>query len=78
MFDTSNTFNRLSLKAPASGIIQKSHEKSFFVRMHQNSSLSGEIFSDKAKYKNDTVIVLQVLLTHENYLLVEMVSSNNF
>lgn len=66
------------INTPASGIIQRSNEKSFFVRMHQKSQLSDKLFTDNPKYNDKPVMVIQVLLIQENYLLVELVNSDDF
>jgi hypothetical protein len=58
------------------GIIRRTHEKTFFVRMHLNSPLAHTVFSEKAVYKDKHVEVLQVLLLAGDYALVEMQFSN--
>lgn len=70
MFDTKIG---LTFNSPASGIIQKSTEKSFFVRMHQNSQMSKEVFTDVGEYNKKPVVVLQTLLSHEGWFLTEMI-----
>lgn len=77
MFNTTNNNSRVSFNSPATGIIQKSNEKSFFLRMHQNSNLADKVFGSNGEYKNEPVIVLQVLLTHEEWYLVEVVKEKD-
>lgn len=71
MFNTIN--NNTKINTPATGIIQKSNANSFFIRFHKNSTLSNDIFCSKPLYKNQNVIVLQVLLMSDDYVLCEVV-----
>lgn len=73
MLNSTNLSTKISFNQPATGIIQKSTAKSFFVRMHQKSDLASEIFGDNGKYRGKRIIILQVLLTHESWFLVEIV-----
>lgn len=57
----------------ASGILQKSHDKSFFMWMHRTSDLAKKVFN-----KDSTYVVLQVLLMAEEYLLCEIVSESDY
>jgi len=78
MFNTTNnkTSSKTILNTPANGIIQKSNEKSFFLRMHQNSKLADILFVEKPEYNDKEIVVLQVLLTHDGWFLVEFVEKD--
>ena len=58
-----------------SGIIKKSNDKSFFRKFHQNSALADDLFDLDAKYKNEPVIVIQVMMVNDGSLLAECVNS---
>ena len=77
MFNTTNNTNKTVLNTPANGIIQKSNEKSFFLRMHQNSKLADRLFVKNPTYNDKYVVVLQVLLTHDDWFLVEFVEKEH-
>lgn len=72
MLDASNSF-KTDIKTPATGIIQKSNPKSFFLKMHQDSRLSDTIFEDNPSYNKKRVEVIQVMLINKDYMLVEIV-----
>jgi hypothetical protein len=65
--------NSLSISA-VSGSLQKSHPKSFFQSMHINSPMAKNDFWGKGN--ND--IVLQVMNTHEGWVIIEAVSRKDF
>lgn len=73
----STSISKITMNTPAMGIIQRSSEESFFVRFHHSSVLSGEIFTSEPKYKNNNVLVLQVLLIQDGYVLVELMKQLN-
>ena len=77
MFNTTNNENKTEIKAPATGIIQKSNINSYFIRMHQTRDLARELFVSKPKHNDVEVVILQVLLTHENWFLVEFVPKDD-
>lgn len=62
----------LKMNTPATGIIQRSSDKSFFVRCHQTSPLSDSLFNSDPIYNRKSISVLQVMLMNENYILVEI------
>lgn len=71
--DTNVTFN-----TPCTGMIQKSHPKSNFMRFHKTSKIADWIFSDcprlqEETYKCDKIIVLQIMVFGDNELLMEYV-----
>ena len=76
MWNTTNNSSTTVFNAPATGIIQKSNKDSYFLRMHQNSELAKEIFKEKPEHNRKQVTVLQVLLTHESWFLVEIVPTD--
>ena len=45
-------------------------------RMHQNSSSADRLFVEKPEYNEKQVAVLQVLLTHDEWFLVELVEKS--
>jgi|GEM_PF-3996721 len=76
MLNQYHNSQKASFNAPATGIIQRSDEKSFFIRFHETSEMAKEVFSDKPIYKNKPVDLLQAMLTNEGYVLVEVKFSN--
>jgi len=58
---------------PNTGILNRSNEKSFFLRFHENSSLADLLFKPDPVYKNKNVLILQIMRTGEGYVLVECV-----
>lgn len=76
MWNTTNNNSSTIFNAPANGIVQKSNKASYFLRMHQNSELAKEIFRERPKHNHTEVTVLQVLLTHESWFLVELVNTD--
>lgn len=64
-----NTF----LNNPVNGIIQKSNPNSFFVKMKTTSENASQVFSKNPKLVDIEVIVLQVLILGNEWLLVELV-----
>jgi len=76
MFNTTNNHSKTILNTPANGIIQKSNAESFFLRMHQNSKLADRLFVEEPEYNGKRVVVLQVLLTHDEWFLVEFVEKD--
>lgn len=63
---------KINMNTPATGIIQKSSEKSFFRRFHQNSSASDNYFSDEPTYSGRRIVVLQVMLMNDGLVLAEV------
>jgi hypothetical protein len=76
MWNTTENNSSTIFNAPANGIVQKSNKDSYFLRMHQNSELAKEIFRERPKHNDIKVTVLQVLLTHESWFLVELVHTD--
>lgn len=74
-----NKINNTKLKSPATGIIQRSNPKSFFVTMKLGSSeLSKQIFNSSPKYNNIDVMVLQILQADDKWIIVELVNKSEF
>lgn len=76
MWNTTNNTNKTEINSPATGIIQKSNPKSFFLRMQNGSELSKQIFSQNPVHKMLKVAVIQVLLMDKEWLLVELVAES--
>ncbi len=76
MWNTTNNTNKTEINSPATGIIQKSNPKSFFLRMQNQSELSKEIFSNNPVHNCTKVSVLQVLLMDKEWMLVELVAES--
>lgn len=62
------------MNSSITGIIQRSNEKSFILRLHQNSELSKQIFKANPEYYKVPISILQVLIIPEGCLLVEIVA----
>jgi len=73
MFNTTNNTAKTDIKTPATGIIQRSADNSFFLNLHQKSNLADDLFDDKPKYKEKPVSVIQVMLINDGYMLAECV-----
>jgi len=82
-FKIGGNTTKVSFNSPSTGIIQKSHTKSSFVRCQVGSPLSKEIFSLKyGSYFsiNDEKIfitVLQIMVFGGNELLCEIVKNED-
>lgn len=63
---------RVNMNAPATGIIQRSSDKSFFIRCHQRSNLSDSIFDSNPTYEGKRICVLQAMLINDGYILIEV------
>lgn len=68
-----STTQKTSINNPANGIIQRSNEKSFFVNLQNGSSLCDKLFCNEPKYHNKSVLVLQVMLMNQQYMLCELI-----
>lgn len=78
MFDTTNVTNKTVMNTPATGTLQKSNAKSFFLRILSTSIDAGSILSRSPKYRDVKVIVLQVLLMDKEWLLIEAIDESDF
>lgn len=82
-FSIGEITNKVSLNTPCTGIIQKSHPKSNFVRFHVHSDTAKWVFSDYPRLerekwysnKGDTpkIVILQIMVFGDNELLMEYV-----
>ena len=72
MFDH-RSINKVNINTPATGIIQKSYINSYFRTLHQRSPLADELFSN-----DSDEVVLQVLLTDDKWLMVELIDKKSF
>lgn len=80
-----NFVNSVNIKPACSGLLQKSHPKSFFQRFHKNSKMSDWIFDEEPclKRRNSLgdydeymdVIVLQVMCYGDNEFLCELLDA---
>jgi len=79
----SNTSNVI-LNTPSTGMMQRSHPKSFFIRFALGSKMEKKIFpnegvknavleQDEYPYKKTEINVLQILIFGENYYFCEVV-----
>ena len=68
-----STTNKTTINNPATGVIQKSNDKSFFVNIASKGILSDKIFTKKPKYDEEEVSVLQILLSNNEYVFLELV-----
>lgn len=78
--------NKVSFNTPCTGMMQKSHPKSNFIRFHFKSKLAEWVFSEYPRIKGDEsgyiggqlfytkkIVVLQVMVFGDNEMLVEYV-----
>lgn len=74
-FNIGEITSKVSLNTPSSGIIQKSHPRSKFVRFHSRSPMSEYAFSSRPRLGKDEpeIVVLQIMVFGNDELLVEYV-----
>lgn len=66
--------NRQNVNISAvSGTIVKTHEKSYIARFHIDSQRAKDVF-----IKHGDNVVLQVMNSHDGYLLTELVSKEDY
>ena len=79
--------NSVNFNAPATGIIQKSHPKSWMRNMQVGSELAKTVFSvdpyieilnECRVPKKHRVVVLQTLLMSDKWMMVELVYKQEF
>lgn len=76
--------NNTNINPSSSGFIQKSNSKSFFCRCHQNSERAVQLFRNNPKYKfgdygqDEEVTLIQIMLSHDGYYLIELVKTDDF
>lgn len=58
---------------PATGIIQRSNNNSFFLKFHQKSTLSDNIMEPNPTYKNKRIEIVQMMLINDGYIIAECV-----
>ena len=63
-------WNNINIQSTSGGIY-KSHPKSFIVRTRLESSLTEEMIDRFPRYRNNAIVVLQVVFAPEGYILVE-------
>lgn len=69
-FNIGEITSKVSLNTPSSGIIQRSHPRSKFVRFHSRSPMSEYAFSSRLSKDG---VVLQIMVFGNDELLVEYV-----
>lgn len=74
MFNTTSNNLKTEIKTPATGIMQRSNEKSYFLRFHQNSKLAEKLFEPNPKYNESPIAIIQMMLINEAYILAECVN----
>ena len=67
-FNIGEITSKVSLNTPSSGIIQRSHPRSKFVRFHSRSAFSSRLSKDGPE-----IVVLQIMVFGNDELLVEYV-----
>lgn len=72
-FNIGEITSKVSLNTPSSGIIQRSHPRSKFVRFHSRSSMSEYAFSGRLSKDGPEIVVLQIMVFGNDELLVEYV-----
>ena len=70
--------NKVMLNTPTTGIIQRTYAKSFFTNIHYDSKLAETLFNDNPSYYSIEVIVLQCMLTHKEYMMIELIRKDDF
>lgn len=72
-FNIGEITSKVSLNTPSSGIIQRSHPRSKFVRFHSGSPMSEYAFSSRLSKDGPEIVVLQIMVFGNDELLVEYV-----
>lgn len=72
-FNIGEITSKVSLNTPSSGIIQRSHPRSKFVRFHSRSPMSEYAFSSRLSKDGSEIVVLQIMVFGNDELLVEYV-----
>lgn len=67
-------FDTIEKRTSVTGILQRSNENSFFVKFHQNSKLADKFFEPNPKYNDKPISIIQVMLVHQGYMLVEYIN----
>lgn len=62
------------MKTLATGIIQRSNEKSFFLKFHRNSQVANKLFEPNPKYNDKSISIIQMMLIDEGHILAECVN----
>lgn len=75
-FNIGEITSKVSLNTPSTGIIQKSHPRSNFIRFHARSPRAEYVLSDFPRLTKDSsrkLVVLQIMVFGNDELLVEYV-----
>lgn len=81
MFNSVNTKLNVSMNQAVSGTIQKSHMKSVMMRFHEASGRAKNLFDNctlDGLYHSEKYVILQMMLSNDGYLLVEIVKEVDF
>lgn len=75
MFNTTSNVSKseTQIKTPATGTIQRTYNKSFFLCFHQNSPFAGSLFCDLPKYGNKEIMIIQMMLINDGHILAECI-----
>jgi hypothetical protein len=71
MFDEYNNNQKVEIKPACTGILQKSHPKSFFTYCHIDSDY-------RRKFVDDNPRVLQVMVFGDCHMMVEMLPNDAY
>lgn len=58
--------------------IKRSHKHSFFIVVHINSPEYNKLMCEHAKYKSESVVILQILKLSYHYLIMEIIKEDLF
>lgn len=74
-FNIGDITSKVSFNAPSTGIIQKSHPRSKFIRFHAKSLTAERAFSARPVLAKDgpEIVILQIMVFGDEELLVEYV-----
>lgn len=73
-FNIGEITSKVSFNSPSTGIIQKSHPRSKFIRFHYNSPRADRVFSiSKLEERGPEITILQIMVFGDGELLVEYV-----
>lgn len=63
----------INIKPACSGILQKSHPCSYFVRFHVQSECAKSVLSKNPTHNGFSIVVLQVMVFGDNEILAELI-----
>ena len=78
MLDKTTTNNNTTVKSSPSGLLQRTHEDSYILRMHHNSPLAKEqVFVKYPEIEGKRIVILQVMNIADGYLLLEIINKED-